>query len=37
VNGDHTLFIADILSGEMETLNTMRRHLLNVGYLRAVS
>jgi flavin reductase (DIM6/NTAB) family NADH-FMN oxidoreductase RutF len=36
-NGDHTLFIADILASEMETLNTMRRHLLNVGYLRAVS
>ena len=26
--GDHTLFIADIVSGETETLNAMRRHLL---------
>jgi flavin reductase (DIM6/NTAB) family NADH-FMN oxidoreductase RutF len=31
--GDHTVFIADIVSGEMETLNTMRRHLLTVDLL----
>ena len=28
--GDHTIFLANILSGEIETLNTMRRHLLTV-------
>jgi flavin reductase (DIM6/NTAB) family NADH-FMN oxidoreductase RutF len=31
--GDHTIFIADIVSGEVETLNTMRRHLLTVDLL----
>jgi flavin reductase (DIM6/NTAB) family NADH-FMN oxidoreductase RutF len=31
--GDHTLFVANIVSGEMETLNTMRRHLLTVDLL----
>ncbi len=28
--GDHTVFLANILAGEIETLNTMRRHLLTV-------
>jgi flavin reductase (DIM6/NTAB) family NADH-FMN oxidoreductase RutF len=28
--GDHTIFLANIRSGEIETLNTMRRHLLTV-------
>ncbi len=26
--GDHTLFVADILAGEIETRNALRRHLL---------
>ena len=31
--GDHTVFLADILFGEFETLNAMRRHLLTVDLL----
>lgn len=33
--GDHTVFLANILSGETETLNTMRRHLLTVDLAHA--
>ena len=33
--GDHTLFLAAIISGELDSRNSMRRHLLTLDLMRA--